>query len=166
VTTTPYVLPDGRIVAVDTSAARDAQSITYTLQGGEIVTAVRALPVLEPGTPGESLQGYGLRVLGFVVRTGITATLSLEDLQLADHMYPIAVSGHDLSPSVVDTLSHTRRQILDAIKWLEVDRPKPDRATPVVIAAGTDRPNHGPMARLIPAPISRPPSGTAVDIRF
>ena len=37
--TTPYRLPDGRIVQVDATAAKDAIYIDYQLSGGQIVTA-------------------------------------------------------------------------------------------------------------------------------
>ena len=41
-TTTDYRLPDGRIVAVDSTAAKDAAVIGFTLKGGRVVDAVRA----------------------------------------------------------------------------------------------------------------------------
>lgn len=36
-----YQLPDGSVVRVDDSAAKGARTIDFTLQGGNIVTAVR-----------------------------------------------------------------------------------------------------------------------------
>jgi hypothetical protein len=41
---TPYRLPDGTIVQVDASAAKDARVIGFTLQGGQIVSAERIEP--------------------------------------------------------------------------------------------------------------------------
>jgi len=39
-TMTPYMLPDGRIVNVDSSAAKGEPVIGFTLNGGRIVNAV------------------------------------------------------------------------------------------------------------------------------
>jgi hypothetical protein len=36
----PYRLPDGRIVQIDASAAKDVRVITFTLTGGDIVDAI------------------------------------------------------------------------------------------------------------------------------
>ncbi len=38
---TTYRLPDGRLVRVDASAAKGALIIGFTLQGGQVVEAVR-----------------------------------------------------------------------------------------------------------------------------
>lgn len=42
--TTDYRLPDGRIVAVDSTAAKGAAVIGFTLVGGQVVDAVRVAP--------------------------------------------------------------------------------------------------------------------------
>ncbi len=39
--TTDYILPDGRTVAIHSDVARGAASITYTLEGGKVVAALR-----------------------------------------------------------------------------------------------------------------------------
>ena len=36
-----YRLPDGRVVAVDATAAKNAPTITFTLESGQIVDAIR-----------------------------------------------------------------------------------------------------------------------------
>ena len=43
--TTGYRLPDGRIVAVDSTAAKDAEAIGFTLKSGQVVPATRVRPV-------------------------------------------------------------------------------------------------------------------------
>lgn len=40
---TPYLLPDNSIVMVDSTAAKDAAVISYTLKGGRIIAAMRVL---------------------------------------------------------------------------------------------------------------------------
>ena len=42
IVTTDYWLPDGRIVPVDSTAAKGAALIGFTLKGGLVVTAIRA----------------------------------------------------------------------------------------------------------------------------
>lgn len=132
------------------------------------------LPIIDPPEPLESLQGFGLRILGFVVRHGCTATLSLDDLKLADHTYPLAVSRRELDPHVVDTLSDARRLILDAIKWRELAieetaNPNPDTGTtPPVLAprpTSDGRGDGGAHDRLIPKPKPVAPAGVA-NIEF
>jgi len=46
----PYRLPDGRVVQVDASAAKDARVIGFTLVGGEIVDAIAVTtrPAVDP----------------------------------------------------------------------------------------------------------------------
>lgn len=41
---TDYKLPDGRIVRVDASAAKDARVIDYQLASGAIVVAIQVKP--------------------------------------------------------------------------------------------------------------------------
>jgi hypothetical protein len=117
-----------------------------------------ALPVLSAGTPEESLQGYGLRVLGFVVAYGCTATLSLDDLKLADHTYPIAVARADLDIRVLNTLHTARRLILSAIGWLEREDDAP--VVPIPSVPDIDTPG-GAHDRLIPKPKPLAPTGAA-----
>lgn len=121
------------------------------------------LPTIVGRTSGETLQGYGVRVLTFVMLTSCTATLSLQDLELADHAYPIALSP-DMSIVAVARLSSARHMILSAIACRRdldtVPDPVPEPTTePPAIIGGSRVPN--PVQ-----PFSRPPSGQKVEIRF
>ena len=114
-----------------------------------------ALEAPAPPAADESLPAYAIRILGFVARTGITATVSDRDLQLADHCYAIAIGHPEILPVAVDTLSRARHQILAAIKGRTVPAPvaalpglPPDRIIP-----------GGRLSPLQPAPVTRPPAG-------
>lgn len=124
------------------------------------------LPEIVPSGPDETLQGYGLRILAFVLVTRCTATLSDHDLELADHMYPIAISGPEVSVVAVDRLSEARHLILAAIRTRKAIEPR----APAMVPGGTapHKPNEGPMARLVPAPKTNPPANVyaKVDIQF
>lgn len=64
---TPYRLPDGRIVQVDASAAKDARMIGFTLADGTIVDAIQ----VSTSAPGyaSSETAYGRIVnYGFAVK--------------------------------------------------------------------------------------------------
>jgi len=116
------------------------------------------LSTIAPAGQDESLQAYGVRVLAFVLTTGITATISTADLELADHVYPIAVSGKEILPVAVDRLSAARHDILAAIasrvaSTAPTGSPAPTIA-PVVTAGGR-------LVPLQPGPFKRPPSGVA-----
>lgn len=120
------------------------------------------LPTIDPPTADETLHAYGVRVLAFVLSTGTTATLSDRDLELADHVYPIAVSGPEILPVAVDRLSAARHDILAALRSRKAaSQPAPQAA----IAPARALPG-GRLVPLQPAPIRRPPSGVAIDVGF
>jgi len=124
---------------------------------------MRQLPTPDNPTPGETLQGYGLRILGFVLATGITATASDQQLELADHVYPLAISNPDLLDTTREQMTATRRQIMSALAYRRSLTSIPaEPAQP----AGHDKPNLGPMARLTPPPTPRPPQPAAADLTF
>ncbi len=103
---------------------------------------------------------YGAALFAFVVREGVTATLSVEQLELADHAGITAVAGPDTAERARATLTRTRRLIVDALASRPAD-PVPELDQ----AHAEDRPNLGPMARLVTPPDTRPPGGLAVDPR-
>jgi hypothetical protein len=123
------------------------------------------LPTIDPPRAGETLHGYGGRVLRFVLEHGCTATLSDRDLELADHVYPIAIGGPGILPAAVDRLSEARHQILAALKYRREADATPASSIPPapIVPASHDK---GRLAPLQPRPFSRPPAGQAVDVRF
>jgi len=103
---------------------------------------------------------YGAALFAFVVREGVTATLTREQLELADHAGMTAVAGPDTAERARETLTRTRRLIVDALagRPSELD-PELERTSP------EERPNVGPMARLVTPPDTQPSGGLAVDPR-
>jgi hypothetical protein len=78
---------------------------------------VNQLPTFRKPLEGETLQGYALAVLGFVLETGVTASLPTKALELADHCYPLAVRSAEILPATVDKLSAARHLILQTLRW-------------------------------------------------
>lgn len=127
------------------------------------VTTYPRLPELSEPQPDETVQGYGLRALSFVVSTGITATLTDRALELADHVYPIAVSHHDILPVAAEAIAQAHRLILASIAGRQAQQPEQPEIpvhAPIVSRPGGSR-------VLQPTqPIMRPPAGSAIDVRF
>jgi hypothetical protein len=126
---------------------------------------IRLLPTIDPPRAEETLHAYGCRVLAFVLAERVTATLSDRDLELADHVYPVAIAHPEILPIAVDKLSAARHLILATIalrrKLDAAERTGP--ATPATQPASHDR---GRLAPLQPTPYRRPPSGIAIDVGF
>jgi hypothetical protein len=125
---------------------------------------MRTLPTPEPQQPTEHTSAYGLRLLRFVVSTGVTATLSHEQLAIADHVYPIAVGHHDILPIAADRLSLARTWILRALA--DLDSIEPETAATIAPTISPASHDKGRLAPLRPMPIVRPPSGQLVDVGF
>lgn len=87
-------------------------------------TALRLIPTVPEPTEAhpETLSGYGLRILAFVIAEETTATLTDEQLKIADHVYPIAVAPHHLDARTVDRMADARRLILAAMRWRKADQ--------------------------------------------
>jgi hypothetical protein len=108
--------------------------------------------------------------LQFVITEECTATLTDQDLELADHFYPTAIMATGLTPPVIDRLADVRRQIQSAIRW---------RATDAAAQTATDTQQHqdqpprppqeppgrdgGSRVPIAPRPHTQPPSGAAAD---
>jgi hypothetical protein len=125
---------------------------------------MRQLPTPDNPTPGETLQGYALRLLSFVVTTGITATLNDRQLELADHFYPLAIANPDLLPATREQFTASRRQIMSALAYRKNLTSTP--AEPDPQPAGREKPAAGPMAPLRPSPPPQTPPRMAVDLAF
>jgi len=112
------------------------------------------LPELTPRTEGESAQAYGLRALGFVTATGVTATVDREGLQLADHVFPLAISGPDLLVVAAERLADVRALICATLRARDAEQAAPQAPKPQPQPAGVDTPRMGPGAPLTPAPVA------------
>lgn len=122
------------------------------------------LPSPEPRTESETVQQYGLRILGFVLRTNVTATLTDLELELADHVYPLAIQNPDLMLITREYMTAARHRIMAALKYRQTIAPPPPDAEPAAVIL--DRPNAGPMAPLRPTPTPQPPPRMAADLAF
>jgi len=130
-----------------------------------MVLARYTLPTIAPIQAGETLHGYGCRVLAFVLETSVTATLSDRDLELAEHAYPIAVGAHDIAPIAVDRLSAVQHAVLAARATRRTyDAEQATNATACVPPTGGTRPGKPATLQPIPKPLS--PASVAIDIRF
>ena len=78
-------------------------------------TEITRLPELSPRAETEPIGFYGLRILAYILETGITATLDADQLQLADHMASTAVQSREILPKAVDQISAVRHQIKRAL---------------------------------------------------
>jgi len=117
---------------------------------------MKPLPRIDPQQPDEPLLLYAARVLRFVIDTNVTATLTDIDLELADHVYPLAVSAPDLADTTRQRLTDTRHEILAAIARRRKLAQMPADVPPVHAPAPTTTPGHA--VKLIPTPITRPPA--------
>jgi hypothetical protein len=125
---------------------------------------MQRLPTPDAQQPTEHTTAYGLRLLRFVISTGVTATLTRDQLSIADHVYPIAVGHHDVMPIAVDKLSLARTWILRALADLDSVEPEAVATNgPTISPASHDK---GRLAPLQPVPIVRPPAGQLVDVGF
>jgi len=122
------------------------------------------LPTIAPAQPGETLQGFGCRILAFVLTERVTATLTDEQLELADHVYPLAIANPEILITAVDRLADARREILRALAGRKADRAasQPAASLPAPVHS---RPG-GVTARLQPKPFTRSPGGVAIDVGF
>ncbi len=123
------------------------------------------LPVPLPRTDDQTVTQYGLGLFRFVLATGVTATLSDVDLELASYAGVVASTGSGMEPRTYDRISHARLLILRALETRKAlqEAPEPE---PCVIEAPEpgSRPNDGPMAPLSPAPKPRSPEPVRVPV--
>ena len=82
------------------------------------MTTITRLPELAPKHETEPIGFYGLRILTYILETGITCTLDAEQLQLADHMANTAVQAREILPGAVDRISAARHQIKRSLRVL------------------------------------------------
>src|SRR5215831_19208217 len=130
----------------------------------QTTTRYPRLPELALPTPDETAEHYGLRAFAFVVEHGITATLPDDALQLATHVYRVAIARPDLLPATLDRFADADRAINATIRRRaalahELEAPE------LFAAAGHDKPNLGPMAPLSPRPIVNPPAPARVALQ-
>lgn len=122
----------------------------------------KRLPEPDPPQAGDTVVIYGSRVLSFLLREGVYATVSTEALQLAEHAAVYAVAHHDVLPSIVDKISAVRHIIAQTLRVR-----LQDAAMDATLAIGSPvdtRPNNGPMAKLQDAPLVKPPAPSYAEI--
>ena len=140
------------------------------------MTQYPLLPTLLGRGPDESTAAYGARVLTFILRTGVTATLTDLDLETAEYACGRALStrvmvgppeARETTPATVyDTIEDARRLIVAALKSRAADR----GAVPVSVAEPLAVPplDGGPRVLRPVEPIRRPPASTyaKADVAF
>lgn len=133
------------------------------------------LPTLDPRGTDEGTASYGARVLTFLIRTGVTATLTDADLELAEYACNRALStrvlvgppeARESTPTAVyDTIEDVRRTVCAMLKGRATDR----EAVPVPVAEPQAvPPRDGPKVLRPVEPLVRPPSGAyaTADVAF
>jgi hypothetical protein len=117
--------------------------------------AYRPLPLPPAPSSDITVTGYGLQLLTFLLAERCTATMSDDQLELADHAAAIAVRGAGTyAPTMFDQVSDARHLIASTLRARATLEP----GAPVLIGTPADRPNTGPMAPLQDVPIVRPPA--------
>jgi hypothetical protein len=107
-------------------------------------------------------MAHGLRVLAFILAESVTATLSDLELERADYAAGFAVTAREILPVAVDRISAVRHVIDKTLKA----RRRPDPVAEILSGRPVDtRPNEGPMAKLLPIPVTEPPAGSYADAR-
>jgi len=120
-------------------------------------------PVLTPSPAGESAHEYGYRALLFAVQHGPEWVTDTRALQLADHVFPAAISGPEISPRALEILAAVRCRITAVLRRRALETAAAPASLPA--AAGEDRPAAGPMAPLDPPPAPKAPPAGKVAVR-
>lgn len=121
-----------------------------------------ALPRPEGLRENETTVGYGLRLLSFVVSTGVTGTLTEEDLHLADHAYPAAL-GPETLPIAVDRFTNARHQILAALRQRVSERARETEIKSVYPKSEPITPSH--LVKVQPRIPRLPDGGVALPFQ-
>ena len=122
------------------------------------------IPELEPRAQGEGVEAYGLRALRFILATDCTVTVDTEGLTLAHYVFPLAVSGHELSPVAAERLASAQARITGTLRRRQAEQDACLEALQASSApAGEDKPNLGPGAPLRPAPVVPPAPSAALQ---
>lgn len=111
----------------------------------------------------QTAEQYGYALFRFLLASEGYGYLATEQLELAAYAGAKVSSFRGYTPSVYAHVSRVRHAIA-AIVTARLKERVP--AEPAMAPAAIDRPNIGPMARLEPAPIGRPPAGERVEIQF
>lgn len=86
-----------------------------------MIPAYQPAPAFET-IAGEPAQHRGCRILAYVLAHRSLWRLAVDDLRLADHVYPIAIAHPEILPAAVDQLSAVRHWILRTIAERTADR--------------------------------------------
>jgi hypothetical protein len=110
--------------------------------------------------------------LTFILSTGVTATLTDRDLELADMAAMFAVSAREISAPALDQLNRCRLLLQSTLRARHRDTQAPAvaQATPEPATHPRDDRDGGQLARLQPPPRSKPPAPAfarpIVDVEF
>lgn len=131
-------------------------------------STTRAFPLPPTRSADSTAYVYGCQILAYLLAADVYVygLLSDEDLESALHASGYIVTAPDILPKAVDNLSEIRHAILETLQCRRDERAIVD-VTPIR-QSEPQTPNIGPMARLTPAPITRPPSTSArkVEVQF
>lgn len=137
-----------------------------------------AIPLESPANCGQSetTAAYGARLLTFLLRTGITATLTDDQLELAEYACGRALStrvsvgppdSRESTPAAVyDAIEEVRRTVVAMLKGRAADRGPV--ASVAIVQPQAVPPKDGPGVLRPEVPMVRPPSydRVKVDIAF
>ena len=114
------------------------------------------LPTIDAKRPTENAIDFGARVLRFLLVDCVTATLTDDDLEAADHAAVYVVASHDISPAAAEQISRVRTTIASTLRGRKRDRAA-DEQRAVASTPPSPAPGGGQRTKLIP-PVPRQPS--------
>lgn len=117
-------------------------------------------PDILPTRANRTAHEYGCDLLALILRLDceVYGLLSNDDLALIDHVAHTVVCAPQISPLAVSRISDIRHRVLHVLKVRTTDA----ATATLPPTKHDDRPNLGPMARLVDPPIVRPPSPAIV----
>jgi hypothetical protein len=125
------------------------------------MTTPRTLPSPPDASPGATVHGYGLELFAFVLREGVTATLTDEQIELARHASIAAVTGYGKTPEAPAALERiqTTRALLTTVSGYRTAQAAEDaQDADQAPEDAQDGPSGGQRAPLIPTPDTEPPA--------
>jgi hypothetical protein len=125
---------------------------------------MKPLPTFASRSADETLSAYGYRIVQFLMESEATASLSTDELQLAQHTI-VAIYGQRPSDLLIRNLRAIERILSSVLAFRALDQDQPAAAV-TVPTVQLSKPNIGPMAPLAPKPIIPTAPKTRVAINF